>query len=76
MNSAVGGTQKTTSAIEGTAAKAGNRENLALGVTKQVGIGSPQGNTVAIVKCILTGNLNKMKIVLRENYESLFYILL
>ena len=51
MNSAVGGTQKTTSAIEGTAAKAGNRENLALGVTKQVGIGSPQGNTVAIVSC-------------------------
>lgn len=69
MNSAVGGTQKTTSAIEGTVAKAGNRENLALGVTKQVGIGSPQGNTVAIVKCILTGNLNCIIIFLPWGYS-------
>ena len=58
MNSTVKGTQKTTSAIEGIATKAGNRENLALGVTEQVGMDNPQGNTVAIVKCILKGNSN------------------
>lgn len=39
------------------AAKAGNREDVASSVTRQAGMGNPQGDSVATVKCTLKRNI-------------------
>lgn len=58
MNSTVGGNSKDYFGNERGQLQRKEMENLALGVTEQVGIDNPQSNTVAIVKCILKGNSN------------------
>ena len=64
MNSTVRGNSKDYFGNERGQLQRKEMENLALGVTEQVGIDNPQGNTVAIVKCILIGNSNCFIIIL------------
>ena len=64
MNSTVRGNSKDYFGNERGQLQRKEMENLALGVTEQVGIDNPQGNTVAIVKCILKGNSNCFIIIL------------
>ena len=64
MNSTVRGNSKDYFGNETGQLQRKEMENLALGVTEQVGIDNPQGNTVAIVKCILKGNSNCFIIIL------------